>query len=114
MAKKAIDVETAVQVALLNNKGLQAAYADLATLQLASETRRAWINAVAAWETVGQLNQAQAAADAASERREGGQCPLGSTLGLSGLPRQLRHRPALPQQRRAAAHQDRGAVAPHL
>lgn len=29
MAKKAIDVETAVQVALLNNKGLQAAYADL-------------------------------------------------------------------------------------
>ncbi len=137
MAKKAIDVETAVQVALLNNKGLQAAYADLGgssadawqstmlvnptvaigfsgigapgieafrsvegvlasnilalatrerniaiadtrfrqsqlnaalrTLQLAADTRRAWINAVSAWETVGQLNQAQAAADAASE-----------------------------------------------
>lgn len=29
MAKKTIDVETAVQVALLNNKGLQASYADL-------------------------------------------------------------------------------------
>ncbi|WP_105382212.1 TolC family protein [Neorhizobium alkalisoli] len=29
MARKTIDVETAVQVALLNNKGLQAAYADL-------------------------------------------------------------------------------------
>ncbi|ASY66930.1 Copper tolerance protein (plasmid) [Sinorhizobium sojae CCBAU 05684] len=137
MAKKSMDVETAVQVALLNNKGLQAAYADLGdsaanawqstmlvnptvsvgltgigtpgleafktvegmiasnilalatrerniaiadtrfrqaqlnaalrTLQLAADTRRAWINAVAAWETVGQLNQAQAAADAASE-----------------------------------------------
>lgn len=29
LAKKTIDVETAVQVALLNNKGLQASYADL-------------------------------------------------------------------------------------
>lgn len=29
LAKKTIDVETAVQVAILNNKGLQAAYADL-------------------------------------------------------------------------------------
>ena len=137
MAKKTIDVETAVQVALLNNKGLQAAYADLGdsaadawqstmlvnptvaiglngigapgieafrsvegviannilalatrerdiaiadtrfrqaqlnaalrTLQLAADPRRAWINAVAAWETVGQLNQAQAAPDAASQ-----------------------------------------------
>ncbi|NRP74687.1 hypothetical protein ILFOPFJJ_05609 [Ensifer psoraleae] len=146
MAKKTVDVETAVQVALLNNKGLQAAYADLGdsaadawqstlfvnptvavgltgigtpgleafktvegmiannilalatrerdiaiadtrfrqaqlnaalrTLQLAADTRRAWINAVAAWETVGQLNQAQAAADAASE--------LAQKLGESG------------------------------
>ncbi len=146
MAKKAIDVETAVQVALLNNRGLQAAYADLGdsaadawqstmlvnptvsvgltgigtpgleafksvegmiannilalatrerdiaiadtrfrqaqlnaalrTLQLAADTRRAWINAVAAWETVAQLNQAQAAADAASE--------LAQELGKSG------------------------------
>lgn len=137
MAKKTIDVETAVQVALLNNKGLQAAYADLGdssadawqstmlinptvsvgfngigapaleafksvegmiaanilalathkrnveiadtrfrqaqlnaavrTLQLAADTRRAWINAVGSWETVAQLNQAQAAADAASD-----------------------------------------------
>ncbi|KSV64097.1 copper resistance protein [Sinorhizobium sp. GL2] len=137
IAKKTLDVDTAVQVALLNNKGLQAAYADLGdsaadawqsmmfvnptvsvgfngvgapgieafrsiegaitsnilalatrdrdiaiadtrfrqaqlnaalrTLQLSADTRRAWINAVAAWETVAQLNQAQAAADAASE-----------------------------------------------
>ena len=29
MARKTVDAETAVQVALLNNKGLQAAYADL-------------------------------------------------------------------------------------
>ncbi|MBD9498901.1 TolC family protein [Ensifer adhaerens] len=137
IAKKTLDADTAVQVALLNNKGLQAAYADLGdsaadawqstmfvnptvsvgfngvgapgieafrsiegaitsnilalatrerdiaiadtrfrqaqlnaalrTLQLAADTRRAWINAVAAWENVAQLNQAQAAADAASE-----------------------------------------------
>ncbi|MBY5707586.1 TolC family protein [Rhizobium leguminosarum] len=135
--KKTLDVETAVQIALLNNKGLQAAYADLGdsaadawqttmflnptvavgltgigtpgleafktvegavvtnilalatkkrdieiadtrfrqaqlnaavrTLQLAADTRRAWINAVAAWENVGQLQRAQATADAASE-----------------------------------------------
>ncbi|MCW1406781.1 TolC family protein [Rhizobium sp. 1AS11] len=134
---KTIDAETAVQIALLNNKGLQAAYADLGdsaadawqstmflnptvavgltgigtpgleafktvegavvtnilalatkkrdieiadtrfrqaqlnaavrTLQLAADTRRAWINAVAAWENVGQLQRAQATADAASE-----------------------------------------------
>tara|TARA_R110002020_G_scaffold4600_6_gene19964 strand:+ start:629 stop:2089 length:1461 start_codon:yes stop_codon:yes gene_type:complete len=137
MAKKTIDAETAVQVALLNNRGLQAAYADLgdsaadawqtqlsvfptfsvgvsgigtpglgayrmlegaiaanilalatydrdmklaetrfrqaqlnaalATISLAAETRRAWIEAVAAWENVAHLNQAKAAADAASE-----------------------------------------------
>jgi outer membrane protein TolC len=137
MARKSIDVETAVQVALLNNKGLQAAYADLGdsaadawqtqlsvlpavsvglsgigtpgleayrvlegaiaanilalatydrdiklaetrfrqaqlnaaveTVSLAAETRRAWINAVSAWENVTYLNQAKVAADAASE-----------------------------------------------
>lgn len=137
LGSKSIDAETAVQVALLNNKGLQAAYAGLGgsvadawqstmfvnptvgvgmtgigtpglavfksiegviatnilalathkrnvdiadtefrkaqlnaalqTLQLAADTRRAWINAVASWETVAQLGQAQAAADAASE-----------------------------------------------
>ncbi|MET3586393.1 outer membrane protein TolC [Pseudorhizobium tarimense] len=137
MAKKTIDAETAVQVALLNNRGLQAAYADLgdsaadawqtqlsvfptfsiglsgigtpgleayrvlegaiaanilalatydrnvklaetrfrqaqlnaalATISLAAETRRAWIEAVAAWENVAYLNQAKAAADAASD-----------------------------------------------
>jgi outer membrane protein TolC len=137
LSKKNVDVETAVQVAPLNNKGLQAAYAELGdsaadawqstmlvnptvelgligigtpgleafktvegviatnllalathkrnvgiadsefrkaqlaaalqTLQLAADTRRAWVTAVAAWETVSQLNQAQATADAASE-----------------------------------------------
>ncbi|TWA33324.1 outer membrane protein TolC [Sinorhizobium medicae] len=137
MAKKTIDVETAVQVALLNNKGLQAAYSELGesaadvwqtqlsvfptfsvgltgigspgleayrviegaiaanilalatydkniklaetrfrqaqltaaleTISLASETRRAWITAVSAWENVGYLNQAKVAADAASD-----------------------------------------------
>lgn len=149
IAKKTLDVDTAVQVALLNNKGLQAAYADLGdsaadawqstmfvnptvsvgfngvgapgieafrsiegaitsnilalatregdiaiadtrfrqaqlnaalrTLQLAADTRRAWINAVAAWETVAQLNQAQAAADAASELAQ----KLGETGAMS-------------------------------
>ncbi|MEZ2224251.1 TolC family protein [Rhizobium sp. RCC_161_2] len=144
--RKTLDVETAVQVALLNNKGLQAAYADLgdsaadawqstmlinpsvsigttglgtpeleafrtiegmvatnilalathkknveiadsrfrqaklaaavATLKLAADTRRAWINAVAASETVGQLQRAQLAADASSE--------LASKLGETG------------------------------
>ncbi|ULJ73680.1 TolC family protein [Rhizobium gallicum] len=146
IAKKPVDVETAVQVALLNNRGLQATYADLgdsaadawqstmllnptvsigltgigtpeleawktiegmvatnilalathkknveiadtrfrqaqlsaavATLQVAADTRRAWINAVAAWENVSQLQRAQAAADAASE--------LASKLGETG------------------------------
>jgi outer membrane protein TolC len=146
IAKKPLDVETAVQVALLNNKGLQATYADLgdsaadawqstmlinptvsigttglgtpeleafktiegmiatnilalathkknveiaddrfrqaqlnaavATLKVAADTRRAWINAVAAWENVGQLQRAQASADAASE--------LVSKLGETG------------------------------
>ncbi|HSM41785.1 MAG TPA: TolC family protein, partial [Afifellaceae bacterium] len=41
-----------------------------ATLRLAADTRRAWINTVAAWERVAYLNQAQAAADAASELAE--------------------------------------------
>ena len=134
---KTIGADTAVQVALLNNKGLQAAYAEigisaaeawqqtmlpnptvsigilgiaspelgayraiegmiannilalatrkrriaiadtqfqkaqlaaaLETLRLAAATRRAWINAVAAFEATVYLNQAQTAADAASE-----------------------------------------------
>jgi outer membrane protein TolC len=138
--RKVLDVETAVQIALLNNRGLQAAYADLGdsaadawqstmfinptasigatgmgtpeleafktiegmittnilalatknrdiaiadtrfrqaqltaavkTLQVAADTRRAWIGAVAAWENVGQLQRAQATADAASELAE--------------------------------------------
>jgi outer membrane protein TolC len=143
---KALDAETAVQIALLNNKGLQAAYADLGdagadvwqstmfvnptasiglngigtpglqayraiegtlavnvlalatreqtikvakvrfeqaqldaalkTLELAANTRRAWVNAVAAREAVVQLGQVQVAADAASE--------LAQELGRAG------------------------------
>ncbi|TIT22010.1 MAG: TolC family protein [Mesorhizobium sp.] len=130
--KKTIDPDTAAQVALFNNKGLQAAYAEIGlsaadvwqetmlvnptisvgmigvdpvrtiegavvgnilalttrhrrvavadarfrqaqlraaeeTLRLAADTRRAWINAVSAQESVSYLSQAQAAADAASE-----------------------------------------------
>ena len=132
---KTIGPDMAVQVALLNNKGLQAAYAEIgmssaelwqqslptnptvsvgimginagrtvetavvgnilslitrprrmavadarfrqaqlkaaeATLKLAADTRRAWIEAAAAWEKVGYLNRAQAAADAASALAE--------------------------------------------
>ena len=128
---KTLGPDLAVQVALLNNKGLQAAYADIGlsaadvwqetmlvnppvsigvigfdpmrtvetavvtnilalitqprrvaiadarfrqaqlraaeeTLRLAADTRRAWIEAVGAWERVSYLNRAQAAADAAS------------------------------------------------
>ncbi len=146
--KKTIDADTAVQVALLNNKGLQAAYAEvgmssaeawqqtllenptisigifgigapdlglfrsiegtiannilaimtreqrvdiadtrfrqaqmnaaLETLTLAAETRRAWIDAVAAFEQVAYLNKALTAADAASEFAE----QLGTTGAL--------------------------------
>lgn len=144
--KKTINADTAVQVALLNNKDLQASYAAiglsateiwqqslpenptvsievlgigapglgllrsiegfvsrdilrrlthdkrvaiaetrfdqakkqavLETLRLAAQTRTAWINAVAAFETVTYLNQAQVAADASSE--------LALKLGQSG------------------------------
>ena len=144
--KKTINADTAVQVALLNNRGLQAAYADIgmnaaeawqqgmlenptvsigllgigapelgalraiegmiatnilalatrkarvdiadtrfrqaqmravdATLKVANDTRRAWINSVSAFETVAYLNQAKVAADAASE--------LAQKLGESG------------------------------
>lgn len=130
--KKMIGADTAVQVALLNNRGLQAAYAEVGmsaadvwqetmplnpmasigyssigigriiettitsnilalmtqsrrvgvadvrfrqaqlkaaeeTLRVAADTRRAWINAVSAWEAVSYLNRSQAAADAASD-----------------------------------------------
>lgn len=129
---RTIDAETAVRVALLNNRGLQAAYADLgtsvaelwqesllenpsvavgisgnsmtqviegaiisnllslatrerriaiaqtrvlqaqqeaieATLRLAAETRRAFIDASAAWGVVVELNRANVTADAAAE-----------------------------------------------
>ncbi|MBL4597741.1 MAG: TolC family protein [Rhizobiaceae bacterium] len=144
--KRTISVNTAVQVALLNNKGLQASYADLgmsaaeawqqtmlenpkisigilgiahpelgvfraiegmlatnilalatrdrrmsiadtrfrqaqlkaalATLSIAAETRKAWIQSVSAFENIYYLNQAQIAADAASE--------LAKKLGESG------------------------------
>jgi outer membrane protein TolC len=135
--QKTIGAETAVQVALLNNKGLQAAYAELGvsvadswlqalpsnptvsvgvlgvgasglggyrtfeamiassiaalatqkdrtalsevefrqaqsraaeeTLRLANQTRRSWINAVAAFETAGLVKQVEGTADAMSE-----------------------------------------------
>ena len=154
---KTISADTAVQVALLNNRGLQAAYAGLGmsaaeawqqtmlenpkvsigllgigapelgllraiegmiatniralatqkrrvdiadaefrkaqtvavndTLRLATQTRRAWINAVSAFETVAYLNQAKASADAASE--------LAQKLGESG---------ALPKAGQAREH----------
>ena len=144
--KKTISADTAVQVALLNNKALQAAYSDIGidaadvwqqmlpenpkvsigifgigapelilfralesmvatnlqammtrerrvdiaktrfeqtqlkavdeTLRLAADTRRAWIRAVSAFETVSYLKQGQIAADAASE--------LAKRLGESG------------------------------
>jgi outer membrane protein TolC len=135
--KKTISADTAVQVALLNNKGLQASYANVGlsaaeawqqttpqnpvvsigilgigapelgvyraiegavrsnlldattrkqrlaiadtafqqaqleavndTLALAAETRAAWVNAVAAFETIGHLRRAKATSDAGSE-----------------------------------------------
>ncbi|MCK5931038.1 MAG: TolC family protein [Fulvimarina manganoxydans] len=132
LASRYVGVDAAIQVAVLNNKRLQANYADVglsvadlwqegllanptisvgysgigvgrtiesvvaanltrlltrerrldvaevrvlqaqlqavdATLALAAETRRAWIEAVAAWESVSALNQAKTAADAAAE-----------------------------------------------
>ncbi|WP_422370831.1 TolC family protein [Hoeflea sp.] len=155
--KKTISADTAVQVALLNNRGLQAAYADIgmtaaeawqqgmlenprvsvgllgigapevgavraiegviaanilamatrkarvdladtrfrqsqmravdATLELANDTRRAWIDSVSAFETVAYLNQAKMAADAASE--------LAQRLGETG---------ALPKAGQAREH----------
>lgn len=150
--KKTISADVAVQAALLNNRGLQAAYAEVGlsaaevwqeqllvnprmsigisgvgigrtvesavtsnilalitrprrvavadarfrqaqmraaeeTLRLAADTRRAWINAVSAWETVAYLNQAQATADAASE--------LAKKLGETG---------ALPKAGQAREH----------
>ncbi|MBO6727619.1 MAG: TolC family protein [Rhizobiaceae bacterium] len=154
---KTVSADAAVQVALLNNKGLQAAYAEigiaaadvwqemllpnpvvsigvlgiahpelgafraiegmvannilalatrrrrveiadvkfqsaqlaaaLETLRLAAETRRAWVTAVAAFETAAYLNQAQVAADAASE--------LAQRLGETG---------ALPKRGQAREH----------
>lgn len=138
---RTIDADTAVRVALLNNRGLQAAYADLgtsvadlwqeslppnpvlvvggsandiaqtvegfviqnllalatrerriaiaetrvrqaqaaaidATLRLAADTRRAWIDAAAAWGLVAEYNRAKVAADAAAE--------LAAELGRTG------------------------------
>ncbi|QRM45117.1 TolC family protein [Rhizobium sp. BG4] len=155
--KKTLDADTAVQIALLNNKGLQAAYSELGdssadawqatmllnptvsvgfsgigtpeleafraiegaittnilalmtkkrdieiadtrfrqaqlnaavrTLQTAADTRRAWINAVAAWENVGQLQRAQVAADAASELAQ----KLGETGAMAKGPQAREH-----------------------
>ncbi|WP_279480354.1 TolC family protein [Aureimonas sp. SK2] len=145
LATKTVGADAAVQVALLNNKGLQASYADigvavadlwqetlppanirlglsygtvdftrtveglvvsnimalitrerrldvatrqvhavqleavLRTLEVASQTRRAWIEAVAAWENVALLNRAKVAADAAAELAAG----LGGTGAMT-------------------------------
>ncbi|MEH6719961.1 MAG: TolC family protein [Aurantimonas endophytica] len=145
LAPRYVSADSAVQIALLNNKGLQAAYAEIGlsvtdlwqeslfenpslsvsylgiggtrtiegfiasniialmtrdrrldvaevrvmqaklraierTLSLATQTRQAWVEAVAAWETVGYLNRAKTAADAAAE--------LAAELGRTGaLPR---------------------------
>ena len=141
VAGRTIDADTAVKVALLNNRDLQADYADLGiavadlwqeslpvnpvialgtnpnmmtqaveglvianvlayatrgqrvaiaetrvrqaqdravekTLALALETRRAWVEAAAAWGVVGELNRALVAADAAAE--------LSAELGRTG------------------------------
>jgi len=154
---KTISAETAVQVALYNNRGLQASYADLGmasaevwqqsllenpvvsigtlgigspelgayraieavvaanivslvtrnrrvavaeaqfrqtqmeavvdTLSLANETRRAWIDAVSAFERVYYLNQALKAADAASELAE----KLGETGALNKMGQAREH-----------------------
>lgn len=154
--RKTISADTAVQVALLNNKGLQAAYADIGisaaevwqqsllknpvvsvgilginapelgayraiegmiagnlldahtrkqrialadtafqaaqlnavneTLRLATETQLAWVNAVAAFETVSYLKKAAQASDASSELA----AKLGGTgaLGKAGQARE--------------------------
>ncbi|EEF22361.1 conserved hypothetical protein, partial [Ricinus communis] len=57
------------------------------TLQTAADTRRAWINAVAAWENVGQLQRAQVAADAASELAQ----KLGETGAMAKGPQAREH-----------------------
>jgi outer membrane protein TolC len=145
--KRTINADTAVQVALLNNRGLQASYAELGlssadvwqsimqpnpvvslgvlginaeglgayraiegmiafnllsvftqpdrtkqaetrfsqaklkaiedTLRVAVDTRRAWVNAVSAFETAGLVRDAQSTADAASE--------LAAQLGSTGF-----------------------------
>ncbi|WP_152048867.1 TolC family protein [Aureimonas psammosilenae] len=145
LAGRTVGADAAVQVALLNNKGLQASYADigvavadlwqeslppmnvrlgmsygtvdftrtveglvvsnimalitrerrldvatrqveaaqleavLRTLEVASQTRRAWVEAVAAWENVSLLNRAKVAADAAAELAAG----LGGTGAMT-------------------------------
>lgn len=141
LATKYVGADTAVQIALINNKSLQAAYSEIGisvadlwqeslptnptvsvsymgigglrtiesliaanvvrlltrerrldvseirvlqarlravgeTLALATQTRVAWIEAVAAWETVGNLSRAKIAADAAAE--------FGAELGRTG------------------------------
>jgi outer membrane protein TolC len=86
-AFKAVEGAIATNILALMTRDQNVAIADNAfrkaqlaaaeqTLRLAAETRRAWINAVASWETVVELGRAQAVADAASE--------LAKKLGESG------------------------------
>jgi outer membrane protein TolC len=100
LLKKPLSVDDAVQVALLNNRGLQASFAELgiteaevvqvgrlpnpgpmearrfqqkqnavasSVLTLAADTRKAWVNAVAAGEAVRYARQVKQAADASAE-----------------------------------------------
>ncbi len=87
LLKGPLGADTAVRVALLNNPGLQVALgseginisdrtqsqhpAKLRTSQqitrLSTETRKAWLNAVGAAQTVGALTQAQEAAEVSGE-----------------------------------------------
>lgn len=70
-----LDADTAVEIAVLNNRALQAAYiagehefAALETaLDLVGETRRAYFNAVAAQQVASYLERALASAEATAE-----------------------------------------------
>jgi hypothetical protein len=79
LLSKPLSMDDAVQVALLNNRGLQASYAKLglseanllqpadATLKVAAEARRAYVNAVAAQEAANYADQVKDSADAGAE-----------------------------------------------
>ena len=66
-----LSMDDAVQVALLNNRGLQASYAELglaeAMLKVAADTRRAYIEAVSAQQAADYAEQVRDSADAGAE-----------------------------------------------